>query len=298
MFLKGLYTALITPFTAQGQLDEKVLRHHICNQIEQGVDGLVLLGTTGETPTLTPYEQERIITIGVQEAKGVIPILVGTGCYSTVQTIEQTKRAKELGADAALIVTPYYNKPTQEGIFLHFQSICQAVDIPICLYNIQGRTGQNIQTDTLKRISHLPNIIGIKEASGNISQMDEVIHTFNHNASPFSILSGDDAFTLPLMALGGHGVISVVSNLLPKPVRELVRACSTADFDRARDWHSKLTPFFKGAFIETNPIPIKAAMNLCGIPVGSCRLPLCELGSENKEKLKQLVQNIPQEWFY
>lgn len=295
MFLKGLYTALITPFDASGHLDENGLRQIIRYQIQSGVDGIVLLGTTGEDPTLLPQEKERVIQIGVEEAKGKITLLVGTGSYSTQQTIENTRRAKRLGADAALVVTPYYNKPTQEGLFLHFQALSQAVDFPFVVYNISGRTGQNLLTSTLKRISSLPNYIGVKESSGNLLQIDEVIQAFKNQ--PSTVLSGDDTFTFPLMALGGHGIISVASNLVPKPIKKMVDACAKGDMITARNLHQQLYPLFNHIFIETNPIPIKTAMNMRGLPGGLCRLPLCNLIPDNETKLKSVINSLPSNWF-
>jgi 4-hydroxy-tetrahydrodipicolinate synthase len=292
MFLKGLYTALITPLTPKGELDEQGLREHLRDQLQHQIDGIVLLGTTGEAPTLTEKEKKKIIEIGIEEVKGRAQVLVGTGSYSTQQTIDNTRLAQEMGADAALIVTPYYNKPTQNGLYLHFQAICQAVSLPICVYNIQGRTGQNLQTQTLQRMLDFSSIIGVKEASGNISQMHEVIESIARPNPHFSVLSGDDALTLPLMALGGHGIISVISNLVPGPMKQLVQACLNEDFAQARLIHYQLSPLFKAAFIETNPIPIKAAMNKWGMAAGPCRLPLCELTQESEQKIEILLDIV------
>ncbi|MFI0435774.1 MAG: 4-hydroxy-tetrahydrodipicolinate synthase [Parachlamydiaceae bacterium] len=294
--LTGLYTAIITPFNAEGQLDEEGLRLNLRYQLLHEVKGVVILGTTGEAPTLRPDEKEAVIQIAVEELKGKATIIVGTGTYSTETTITATKRAKEIGADAALIVTPYYNRPTQEGIFKHFSAICQAVSFPICLYNIPGRTGQNIQTDTLQRLIVHPSIIGIKEASGNISQISDVIEMARKNKPAFSVLSGDDALTLPVIALGGQGVISVASNLLPGPMRALTQSALNGDFESARNWHYTLLPFLKSNFIETNPIPIKAAMHECGMAAGPCRLPLCNLSPPHLEMIKQVVNSIPHSW--
>lgn len=296
MRLQGVYTALITPFTPDGQLDEKGLKEHLRFQISHGIDGIVVLGTTGESPTLSQEEKTRIIEIARDETKNKTQLLVGTGSYSTAQTILATKQAEQLGADAALIVTPYYNKPTQEGLYRHFEAICQATVLPICIYNIQGRTGQNLQTETLQRLTSLPSIIGVKEASGNVSQMSDVIESIGRQQSHFSVLSGDDALTLPLIALGGHGVISVASNLIPGAVKSLVQAALNGDFIKAQEWHYKLLPLFKTAFIETNPIPIKAALNVYGMAAGSCRLPLCDLLPHNHEKLVNVLKQMPQEW--
>lgn len=288
MKFKGTITALITPFI-NNELDEKGLTENIRYQISQGIDGILPLGTTGETATLTPEEQQRIISIAVKEAKGKVPIWVGTGTNCTRQTIEKTKLAKDLGADGVLIVTPYYNKPTQEGIFRHFEAIGTSVDIPILVYNIPGRCVTNIETPTLLRIAGLPNIVGVKEASGNVNQAGDVLSTIIEKYPDFSVFSGDDALTLPMMALGAVGVVSVVSNLLPKPITELVQASLEGDFDKARKIHFELLPLFKAAFIETNPVPIKTAMNLCGMPAGGCRLPLYKMTEENVKQLHQVL---------
>ncbi|MBI5388776.1 4-hydroxy-tetrahydrodipicolinate synthase [Candidatus Woesearchaeota archaeon] len=290
MEFSGTYTALVTPFLSSGDVDYEGLRNNIRFQIAEGITGIVPLGTTGETPTLSEYEQEEIIKIAVGEGKGKVKVMVGTGSNSTHHTIENTKRAKKLGADMALIVTPYYNKPTQEGIFQHFKAVTEAVDIPVVVYNIQGRTGINIETATLKRIASLKNIIGVKEASGNINQMGDVIAEIQDKSQgKFSVLSGDDGITVPMMALGGRGVVSVVSNLLPGKVVRMVNAALSGNVAEAKKLHYEMLPLFKGAFIETNPIPVKAAMDMCGMPAGTCRLPLCAMQPENREKLKKIL---------
>ncbi|MCE2981956.1 MAG: 4-hydroxy-tetrahydrodipicolinate synthase [Parachlamydia sp.] len=289
MLLKGLYTALITPFTASGILDEEGLRVLIHHQLAHRVDGIVILGTTGEAPTLTQDEKIRIIKIARQAIPEYCHFIVGTGSYSTVHTIEQTLLAESLGADAALIVTPYYNKPTQEGLYRHFEAICRSSSLPICLYNIQGRTGQNLHTNTLDRLTAFSSIIGVKEASGSISQISDVIELAQNKSKPFSVLSGDDALTLPLIALGGQGIVSVLSNLMPGPIKALTEAALQGNMTIAREWHYRLLPLFKAAFIETNPIPIKAAMQLSGLPAGPCRLPLCELQPEHAALLNGLL---------
>jgi len=288
--MKGVYTALITPFK-NGEVDYEGLRQNIKFQINNGVRGILPLGTTGETPTLTRDEQDQIIKVSVDEARGKVKVMIGTGTNSTKTTIENTQRAQQLGADIALVVTPYYNKPTQEGIFLHFKAVAESVPLPILVYNIAGRTGKNIETATLKRIAQIPNVIGVKEASGNINQMGDVISTIAAQQD-FSVMSGDDGLTLPLMSLGGQGVVSVVSNLVPQDVVDMVNAGLQGDFKKAREIHYRLLPLFKGAFIETNPMPIKKAMELQEMPSGGCRLPLCEMQPENIEKLKQILKNM------
>ena len=298
MQLKGLYTAVVTPFNSAGKLDKEGLRQNLRYQLFHKVEGVVLLGTTGEDPTLNPQEKQTVIEIALDELKGKMTLIVRTGSYSTETTIATTKKAKEMGADGALIVTPYYNRPTQEGLFRHFAAICEAVSFPICIYNIQGRTAQNLHTETLKRLMQFPSIIGVKEASGNIMQMGDVMEIARMRESGFSVVSGDDALTLPLMALGGSGIISVASNLVPGPMRSLVQAALTGDFETAREWHFQLLPFLKSNFIETNPIPIKAAMQLCGMAAGPCRLPLCDLAPANLAFIKQIVNSLPPSWLY
>lgn len=286
MKLAGTITALITPFIDQ-QLDEEGFANNIRFQISQGIDGILPLGTTGEASTLSADEQLRVISIAIREAKGKVPVWVGTGSYCTKQTIEKTQRAKNLGADVALIVTPYYNRPTQEGIYRHFEAIATNVDIPIMIYNIPGRCGQNIETPTLMRIAGLPNIIGVKEASGNIHQAGDFLHTIAKKYPHFTVFSGDDILTLPMIALGAVGVVSVVSNLITKQVIALTNASLKGNFTLARELHFQLLSLYKTAFIETNPIPIKTAMTLCGMPAGGCRLPLYEMSNENLEILRQ-----------
>ncbi len=288
MQLKGTFTAMITPFQ-NDELNEEGLVQNIRRQISAGITGLVFLGTTGETATLTDEEQKKVIEIGVKEAKGKVLVLVGTGSNSTRQTIEKTKRAKELGADIALIVAPYYNKPSQEGIYRHFEAIVKSVKLPVLVYNIPGRTGVNIETPTLLRMAGLPYIMGVKDSSGNMSQAGDVVSTICKQYPQFTVLSGDDDATLPMVALGATGVVSVVSNLVPERIVGLVEAALKGDFLQARKIHHQNLALFKHAFIEVNPAPIKEAMNLCGMAAGPCRLPLCELRPENHEKMKRLL---------
>lgn len=288
MRLEGTITALVTPFIDQ-QLDEQGLAHNIRYQIASGVNAILLLGTTGEASTLSHDEQGRIISTSVREAKGKVPIWIGTGSYCTRQTIEKTRRAKDLGADGALVVTPYYNKPTQEGIYRHYEALANAVEMPIMLYNIPGRCGTNIETSTLLRIAALPNIVGVKEASGSIQQVGEVLHSVVKSFPDFKVFSGDDALTLPMMALGAVGVVSVVSNLVPARVVALVKAALQGDFEQARERHYQLLPLYKAAFIESNPVPIKSAMDLCNMPAGGCRLPLYRMSADNLNILRQCL---------
>lgn len=295
MILKGLYTALLTPFDSLGKVNEKMLRYLIKRQLDHEVDGLVLLGTTGEEATITDSEREMIIKIGVEEVKERGQLIIGTGTNSTFKTIERTIMAKKLGADAAIVITPYYTKPTQEGIFQHFQTLTSNVDFPICVYNCQSRTGTNIQTDTLKKLANLPHIVSVKEASGNINQISETIEMISRVHPAFTVLSGDDSLTLSVMALGGQGVISAASNLIPDAMKQLVSACMSGNMDLARSIHFLLSPLFRALFLETNPIPIKTAMNLCGFQVGGCRLPLCSLSSDNEKKLKNVLETLSSE---
>ena len=288
----GVYTALITPFKGDGSLDQEGLIQLLQMQVKAQVHGVVVLGTTGEAPTLTSQEKSTIIQIARQVIKPPIKLIVGTGSYATATTIDETKKAQDLGADGALVVTPYYNKPTQEGLYLHFEAISKSCHLPIIVYNIAGRTGQNLQTMTLKRIADLPTVVAVKEASGMIPQMMEVIESITKDRPDFRILSGDDNLTLPLMALGGHGVISVISNLIPEIICDLYYACLHNDGTRARLLHYELLPLFRGAFIETNPIPIKTLMHFENLPSGPCRLPLCALMPENEKKLRHLHETI------
>lgn len=287
---KGVYTALITPFTEEDHLDEDGLRHLLQRQTQANIDGIVVLGTTGEAPTLTVKEKERIISIAKKECSQKTSFIIGTGSYSTKKTIEDTIAAEEAGADAALIVTPYYNKPTQEGLYRHFKEITDATKLPVIIYNIAGRTGQNMQTETLKRLLDIPSIVGIKEGSGNMYQIGDVIGLARKMRPDFSVLSSDDALTLPLMALGGHGIISVISNVVPEEVKRMVDAISAGNYSIAQEIHHSLLPLMDAAFIETNPIPIKAMHQQLGLPSGSCRLPLCAMGDANARKLQDVME--------
>jgi 4-hydroxy-tetrahydrodipicolinate synthase len=287
--LKGAFTALITPMKDNGDVDYEGFRALINFQIEGGIDGLLPLGTTGETPTLDEDEEEKLIKIAVEEIRGRVPLIVGTGSNSTKHMAIYTKRAKDLGADAALVVTPYYNKPNDSGILSHFEAAA-AVGIPVVIYNIASRTGKNIPTPLMEKLARIPNIVGVKEASGDINQIRDVIGSIKLPAQAagrdFLVLSGDDALTLPLMSLGGDGVISVISNLVPGKVAALVRACAAGDYETARKLHYELLPFFKAAFVETNPVPIKTALAWAGLPAGPVRLPLGPLSKASEATLR------------
>lgn len=292
MKYQGVYTVTITPFHSDGSFDEEGFHKLIERQVDAQVDGIVVLGTTGEAPTLSLEEKKKIIQIARRTIKSSTKLVVGTGSYSTETTIEETRIAENLGADAALVVTPYYNKPTQEGLYLHYKTLAESTKLPIILYNIQGRCGQNLATSTLSRLFEFPTIIGVKEASANIPQIMDVIEAAKNYRPDFRIFSGDDNLTLPIMALGGHGVLSVASNLVPHQIIELCRACLENNWEEARKLHYELLPLFRGIFIETNPIPIKALMQWEGLPAGPCRLPLCHLMPENEKAIRHLHKTL------
>lgn len=289
MKLEGTITALITPFNGQ-EIDAEGFIRIIRMQIAAGVNGILVLGSTGEAATLSQDEQELVMTLAVKEAKGKVLVWVGTGSNCTRQMIEKTKKAKELGADGALVVAPYYNKPTQEGLYRHFEALACAVEFPVMVYNIPGRCGVNIELSTLLKIAALPHVVGIKESTGNIQQTSEFIHTVVGKYPDFKVFSGDDGMILPMMALGAVGIISVVSNLIPEQIVALTKALTEEDMQRAREIYFKLLPFFKVAFIETNPVPIKSAMELCGLPSGGCRLPLYQLSTESLGRLQHELE--------
>lgn len=288
---RGVTTAMITPFNADGSVDYDGLRRNTCFQIENGVLGLLPLGTTGEAPTLSGDEKERVVRTVVETARSQsadVKVLVGVGTYSTSTTIQNALQAREWGADALLIVTPYYNKPTQEGIVAHFHAVCDAVDLPVVVYNIKGRTGVNIETPTLKRIADKENIIAVKEASGDITQMMDVLRDIPEIAT----YSGDDVITYPLMSMGGQGVISVISNLLPAELVEMVSSALDDRWDRARELHFHLLPLFKAAFVETNPAPIKYAMAKHGLAAGPLRLPLVGILPASQARLDAVLEKL------
>ncbi len=294
--LRGALTAMVTPMNADGSVDYEGFRKNVAFQLEKGIDGLVPLGTTGETPTLAEDEEERMITIVLEAVRAHeertgrrVPVVVGAGSNNTADAVRYCMRAKAMGADAALVVTPYYNRPSDEGIFRHFEAVAQ-VGIPIVVYNIAGRTGKNIPTPLLARIAALPNVIGVKEASGDINQMMAVIATVKATRPDFAVLSGDDALTLPLVALGGDGIVSVVSNLAPAEVTEMTAAALSGDMQRARALHYRLLPFFKAAFVDGNPTSIKYAMNCKGMPAGTVRLPLVEVTDAAKQVIADALR--------
>jgi 4-hydroxy-tetrahydrodipicolinate synthase len=284
--LKGCGTALVTPFNRDESIDEAALRRLIEYQIEGGIDFLVACGTTGESVTMSEDEQERVVKITVETADGRVPVVAGAGGYNTREVIEKVDRYTDLGANAILSVTPYYNKPTQEGLYQHYRAIAEASDLPIILYNVPGRTSCNLEPATVARLSQLKPIMGIKEASGNIAQIVELASLVDES---FRIFAGDDAVVLPVAALGGVGVVSVASNLLPRQVSDLCRACTEGRLDEARKLNRQLTPLFKAMFIESNPIPIKASLAMIGMVEEVYRLPLVPMNSENRAKLEHVL---------
>ncbi|MCL2210074.1 MAG: 4-hydroxy-tetrahydrodipicolinate synthase [Treponema sp.] len=291
---RGAFTALVTPMTESGEVDYEGFRSLIQFQITQGIDGIVPLGTTGECPTLDEGEEDKLTEIAVREAGGKIPVIIGAGSNDTRHMIKYTERAKKMGADAALVVTPYYNKPNDDGLLRHFEAAAKT-GIPIIVYNIASRTGRNIPTSLMEKIVAIPGIAGVKESSGDINQMGDVIREISAPRSKnnkFWVLSGDDAFTLPLISLGGDGVISVISNLLPAKVKALVKNALDGNYEEARKLHYELLPFMKTAFIETNPVPIKQALNWAGLPAGPARLPLGRLSPASEAALRKTMVDM------
>jgi 4-hydroxy-tetrahydrodipicolinate synthase len=284
---KGSIVAIVTPFKG-GKVDEKKFRELLEFQIKEGSDGIVPCGTTGESPTLSLEEHERVVEIAIEQVKGRIPVIAGTGSNSTEEAIILTKHAAKAGADGSLLVSPYYNRPTQKGLFEHFSKIAKSVNIPIILYNIASRTGVNIEPETIAKLAReCKNIVGVKEASGSLDQMSRIKALCPPN---FELISGDDSLTLPLMAIGGVGIIYVVANIVPRDVKGMVSAFEKGRIAEARKLHYKLLPLIKAVFIETNPIPMKTAMGILGMCEPSLRLPLCSMSGENLEKLKTALK--------
>jgi 4-hydroxy-tetrahydrodipicolinate synthase len=282
----GCLVAMITPFR-DGEVDETALRSLVQFHLKNGTDGLVPCGTTGESVTMSEEEQLRVIQIVIEEVNGRIPVVAGTGTNSTSKTIKLTKEVQKLGADGALVVTPYYNKPTQQGLFLHYEAIAKATDLPLVLYNVPGRTSVNMLPETVARLAKIPTIAGIKEASGNMDQVSQIVESCRED---FAVLSGDDSLTLPLLALGGVGVISVVGNIAPAAMSELVRAYRAGNTARSRELHYQIFDLCRAMFIETNPIPVKTAAAMLGLCSDEMRLPLCALADGNRKKLEGAVR--------
>jgi 4-hydroxy-tetrahydrodipicolinate synthase len=285
----GCGTALVTPFKKDLSLDEETLRRLVRRQIDAGINFLVPCGTTGESPTLSQDEQLRVVASTLEEAKGKVPVLAGAGGYNTHHVIETARACERLGADGILSVTPYYNKPTQEGLFHHFKAIASSISLPIILYNVPPRTNVNIDPPTLRRLSEIENVIGVKEASGSIAQITQVIQQVPEE---FLVLSGDDALTLPLAAMGGRGIISVASNEIPKEMVQLAELCLAGNFAEARALQRKLLPLLEINFIETNPVPVKAAMAEMGLLELAFRLPLVPPRTENQAKIRTVLESL------
>lgn len=283
---RGVYTALVTPFTDEGNVDEEALRSLVDFQIENGVSGLVPTGTTGESPTLTHDEHVHVIEVVIDQANGKVPVIAGTGSNSTAEAIYMTKKAADAGADATLQVCPYYNKPTQHSLIQHFTTVANEGGLPVIVYNIQGRTGVNIETATLLSLADHNNIVGVKEASGNFNQMLDVVRS---TPKGFSVLSGDDNLAVPLTIMGGQGVISVLSNFLPKEVSQMVKAALAGNISEAQRAHYQYMDLMKAMFIETNPVPVKAAMAMMGLIGEKYRLPLTPMTSEHHDQLQRIL---------
>jgi len=284
--LTGSMVALVTPFR-KGRVDEKALRGLIEFQIQGGTSAIVPCGTTGESATLSHSEHNRVIELTVKAVRGRVPVIAGTGSNSTAEAIALTRHAKKVRADGALLICPYYNRPTQEGLYRHFKAIAKAVDLPLVLYNIPSRTGVNLLPTTAARLLEFPTIIAMKESSGSLQQISDLIGLCGDR---LTVISGDDALTLPIIALGGQGVISVAANLVPKDCAELVKAALKGDGERARRLHYRLSPLTDALFLETNPIPVKAALELMGRCSGEVRLPLCSMADANHERLKKAMK--------
>jgi 4-hydroxy-tetrahydrodipicolinate synthase len=287
----GCGTALVTPFRqAEGQpIDEPAFRRLVRRQINQGINFLVPCGTTGESPTLTRKEHLRVVEMTLEEAKGKVPVLAGAGGYNTSEVIELARELESMGADGILSVTPYYNKPTQEGLYLHYRAIAAGTRLPIIVYSVQGRTGVNVEPATLGRLAAIDNIIGVKEASGNINQIGAVIHQVPEN---FLVLSGDDSMTLPLMSLGGKGIISVAGNEIPGEMTRLAQLCLQGDFDGARKLHHRYLDLMDINFVESNPLPVKAALGLMGLLDPVYRLPMCPPKPENLKRIAKVLDSV------
>jgi 4-hydroxy-tetrahydrodipicolinate synthase len=283
----GCGTALVTPFQRDLSLDEATLRALVRRQVEAGVNFLIPCGTTGESPTLTRAEHLRVVAIALEEAGGKVPVLAGAGGYNTSEVIELARELERMGVAGILSVTPYYNKPTQEGLYQHYKAIASAVRVPIVVYSVQGRTGVNIEPATMVRLAAIDNIVGVKEASGNIAQVATIL---NEVPTTFTVLSGDDAATIPVMALGGRGIVSVVSNQIPGEMTQLAQACLGGDFETARRLQARYLPLMNVNFVESNPIPVKAAMGLMGLLDPVYRLPMTPPSPANLARIAKVLE--------
>ncbi len=287
---EGALTAMVTPFDKNGKINEEGLRENVKFQIKNGIHGLVPVGTTGECATLSYEEHNRVVEIVVDAVKGKVPVLAGTGSNSTWEAIMLTKHAKEVGADGALLVVPYYNKPTQAGLYQHYKRLAEEVNIPQVIYNIPSRTSVNMRPETMAKLAKLNNIVGVKEASGDLEQITRIIELTS--GGNFTVTSGDDSLTLEIMKRGGAGIISVAANLVPDKVVKIVESFRSGDVETAKQINDELTPLFKALFIETNPGPVKMAMNWMGMAAGGLRLPLVELEPENQKKLRKVLVDM------
>jgi len=289
MAYQGVYTALVTPFNERGAVDEASLQKLVEQQIGAGVAGLVPMGTTGESPTLSHEEHMDVVGKVVRWTAGRVPVIAGTGSNSTDEALHLTKKARDLGASATLQVVPYYNKPNQEGLYRHFLALADQIDLPLIVYNIAGRTAKNLETDTLMRLAAHKNIVGVKEASGDLGQMMDVLA---RRPKGFTVLSGDDNLLFPLLALGGDGVISVAAHLVPQALVELTKEALGGHFERAREIHYQLMPLFKALFIDTNPIPVKTALAMQGHMQETFRLPMCPMDEPKRKALRETLKSL------
>jgi 4-hydroxy-tetrahydrodipicolinate synthase len=284
----GSLVAIVTPFR-KGKVDEKALGDLIEWQLAKGTNGIVPCGTTGESATLSHDEHNRVVELTVEVVKRRVPVIAGTGSNSTDEAISLTKHAKQAGADGALLITPYYNKPTQEGLYRHYKAVAESVDLPLVLYNIPGRTGVNMMPATIARLSAIKNVVGVKEGSGSVQQASDIVQMCGER---LTVLAGDDALTLPMMAIGGKGVITVTANVVPMDMANLVKSFASGNIDEARRIHFKLSPLFAALFYETNPIPVKEALGMMGKIDPELRLPLCAMAADNREKLVRVLKDM------
>ena len=285
---EGTHVAIVTPFQEDGSVDETAFRALIDRLIGDGVDGIVPCGTTGESATLTHAEHDRVVELTIEAVDGRVKVIAGTGSNSTAETIRLTKHARDAGADGALLITPYYNKPTQEGLFRHFETVAGETGLPLVLYNIAGRTARNIEPSTLERLSRVEGIVGVKEASLDLGQVAEIVERCGPS---FEVLSGEDGLTLPILAVGGCGVISATANLIPKEMAAVTRRWNAGDVAGARAAQQAIAPIIRACFLETNPVPVKEALAMVGrIPRGDVRLPLCEMSEANRERLRAVLE--------
>ncbi|WP_066391243.1 4-hydroxy-tetrahydrodipicolinate synthase [Neobacillus mesonae] len=282
-------TAMVTPFDQQGEVDVNAVKNLVNHLIATGTEGLVVSGTTGESPTLTTEEKVELFQLVVEAAAGRVPVIAGTGSNNTRASIALTKKAEEAGVDGIMLVVPYYNKPSQEGLYQHFKAIAESTSLPIMLYNIPGRTSVNMSADTIVRLSEIDNIVAVKEASGNLDVMAEIIE---RTPEDFLLFSGDDALTIPVLSIGGAGVISVASHIIGNEMQEMINQFRCGDIQGAAAAHRRLLPIMKGLFAAPNPTPVKAALNMMGVPVGGVRLPLVELNEEEEQALQSLLPGV------